>query len=118
MQIIHFKKFSVSMSTGTSKVDKILKMPPDSISEGVIQNFPGSMPPDPLVLFFAHYECKYASYPIYYGGINSLRGNSITTLKYSYFCNITQHGYRHADNSYILSFLYLCLQEHQRSINY
>ena len=59
MQIIHFKKFCVPVSTGTSKVDKLLKMPPDSISEA--QNFPGSMPPDPLVLYFAHYECKYAS---------------------------------------------------------
>ena len=50
------------MSTVTSKVDKILKMPTDSISEGVIfQNFPGHMPQDPLVLCFAHYECKYAS---------------------------------------------------------
>ena len=56
MQIIHFKKFSVSVSTGTSKVDKLLKMPPDSISEG--KNFPGDMPSDPLVLCFAHYECN------------------------------------------------------------
>ena len=48
--------FCVSVSTGTSKVDKLLQ---DSISEGVIfQNFPGGMPPDPLVLCFAHYECK------------------------------------------------------------
>ena len=62
MQIIHFKKFSVPVSTGTSKVDKLLKMLPDSISESVIfQNFPGGMPPDSLVLCFAHYECKYAS---------------------------------------------------------
>ena len=64
MQIIHFKKFCVPVrvSTGTSKVDKLLKIPPDSISEGVIfQNFSGGMPPDPLVLYFAHYECKYAS---------------------------------------------------------
>ena len=45
MQIIHFEKFSVPMSTGTSKVYKLLKMPPDSISEGVIfQNFPGACP--------------------------------------------------------------------------
>ena len=59
-KIIHFKKFSVSVSTGASKVDKLLKMPSDSISKGVIfQNFPGGMPPDPLVLCFAHYECKY-----------------------------------------------------------
>ena len=48
MQIIHCKKFSVPVSTGTSKVDKLLKMPPDSISEGVIfQNFPGGMPQTP-----------------------------------------------------------------------
>ena len=61
MQIIHFKKFSVPVSTGTSKVDNLLKMLPDSISEGVIfQNFPGGMSPGPLVLCFAHYECKYA----------------------------------------------------------
>ena len=62
MQIIHFKKFCVPVFTGTSKTDKLLKMPSDSISEGVIfQTFPGGMPPDPLVLYFAHYECKYAS---------------------------------------------------------
>ena len=62
MQIIHFKKFSVTVSTGTSKVDKLLKWPPDSISEGVMfRNFPGGMPPNLLVLCFAHYECKYAS---------------------------------------------------------
>ena len=50
MQIIHFKKFSVPVSTaaGTSKIDKSLKMPPDSITEGVIfQNFLEGMPPDP-----------------------------------------------------------------------
>ena len=45
MQIIHFK-FSVSVSTGISKVDKLLKMPSDSISEGVIfQNFLGGYAP-------------------------------------------------------------------------
>ena len=54
--------FCVPASTGTLKVDKLLKMPPDSISEGAIfQNFPGGILPDPLVLCFAHYECKYAS---------------------------------------------------------
>ena len=48
MQIIHFKKFSVPVSTGTSKVDKLLKMPSDSISEGVIfQNFLGACPQTP-----------------------------------------------------------------------
>ena len=47
MQIIHFK-FSVPMSTVTSKVDKLLKMPSDSVSEGVIfQICLGGMPPDP-----------------------------------------------------------------------
>ena len=62
MQIIHFKNFCVPVSTGTSKVDKLLKMPPDSISEGVIfSKFPWGHAPDPLVLCFAHYECKYAS---------------------------------------------------------
>ena len=70
MQIIHFK-FSVPVSTGTSKVDKLLKMPSDSISEGVIfQNFLGGMPPDPpsagmlrMPVCFAHYECKYLTSP-------------------------------------------------------
>ena len=66
MQIIHFKKFCVPVSTGTSKVDELLKMPSDSISEGVIfQNLLG----DPLVLAcfagmpvcIAHHECKYSS---------------------------------------------------------
>ena len=62
MQIIYFKKFCVSVSTGTSRVDKLLKVPSDSISEGVIfQNFLGDMPQDPLVP--RHYECKYASKP-------------------------------------------------------
>ena len=61
MQIIDFKKFSVPVSTGTSKVDKLLKMPSDSISEGVIfQNFLGGMPPDPLVL--ACFACLCASH--------------------------------------------------------
>ena len=48
MQTIHFKKFCVPVFTGTSKVDKLLKMPSDSISEGVIfKSFLGGMPPDP-----------------------------------------------------------------------
>ena len=43
MQIIHFKKFCVPVSTGTSNVDKLLKMPSDLILEGVIfQNFLGA----------------------------------------------------------------------------
>ena len=51
MQIIRFKKFSVPVSTGTPKVDKLLKMPSNSISEGVVfQIFLRGMPPDPLVL--------------------------------------------------------------------
>ena len=69
MQIIHFRKFSVPVSTGTSKVDKLLKMPSDSISEGVVfQNFLGGMPPDPpsvgmlcMPVCFTYYECKYAN---------------------------------------------------------
>ena len=60
------------MSTGRSKVDKLLKMPSDSISEGVIfQNFLGGMPLDPpsagmlrMPVCFAHYECKYLTSPI------------------------------------------------------
>ena len=67
MQIIHFKNFSVPVSTGTSKVDKLLKMPSDSISEGVIfQNFLGGHAPRPpsagmlhMPVCFVHYECKY-----------------------------------------------------------
>ena len=48
MQIIHFKKFCVPVSTVTSEIDKLLKMPLDLISEGVIfQNLPGGMPQTP-----------------------------------------------------------------------
>ena len=69
MQIIHFKKFSVPVSTGTSKVDKLPKMPTDSISEGVVfQNFLGGHAPRlpsvgmlSIPVCFAHYECKYAN---------------------------------------------------------
>ena len=51
MQIINFKKFSVLVSTRTSKVYKLLKMPSHSISEGVIfQNFLEVCPKTPLVL--------------------------------------------------------------------
>ena len=61
MQIIHFKKFSVPVCTGTLKVDKLLKMPSDSISEGVIfQNSLGGHTPDPLVL--ACFACLCASH--------------------------------------------------------
>ena len=57
------------MSTGTLKVHKLLKMPSDSILEGVIfQIFLGGMPPDPpsagmlyMPVCFAHYECKCAN---------------------------------------------------------
>ena len=51
MQIIHFKKFCVPwpVSTGTPKVDKLLKMPPNSISEGSynFSKFPGGHAPRP-----------------------------------------------------------------------
>ena len=46
-----FKEFSVLVSTGTSKVDKLLKMPSDSITEGVIfQIFLGECPQTPSAL--------------------------------------------------------------------
>ena len=71
MQIIQIRKFSVPVSTGTSKVDKLLKIPSDSISEGVIfQNFLGGHAPRPpsadmlrMPVCFAHYECKYLTSP-------------------------------------------------------
>ena len=51
MQIIHFKKFSVPVSTGTSKGDKLLKMALDSISDSLsFQNLLGTCPQTPLVL--------------------------------------------------------------------
>ena len=60
---IIFRKFSAPVSTGISKVNKLLKMPSDSISEGVIfQSFLGGMPPDPLVL--ACFACLFASHTI------------------------------------------------------
>ena len=47
MQIIHYKKFCVPVSTGISKGNKLLKTSSDSISDSVIfQNFLGDMPPD------------------------------------------------------------------------
>ena len=43
MQIIYFKMFCVSVSTGTSKGDKSLIIPSDANSEGVIfQTFLGA----------------------------------------------------------------------------
>ena len=68
MQIIHFKKFSVPVSTGTSKVDKLLKMPSDSISEGVIfQNFLGGHAPRPssagMLRMPVCFACKYLTSP-------------------------------------------------------
>ena len=66
MQIIHFKKFCVPVSTGTSKVDKLLKMNSDSISEGVIfQNFLGDMPPCQTSLVLACFACLCASCTMY-----------------------------------------------------
>ena len=71
MQIIHFKKFSEPVPTGTSKVDKLRKTPSDSISEVVIfQNLLGGHAPRPpsagmlrMPVCFAHYECKYLTSP-------------------------------------------------------
>ena len=58
---IHFKKFCIPVSTGASKVDKILKMPPDSISEGVIFKISwGVCPQIPIVL--ACFACLCASH--------------------------------------------------------
>ena len=53
------------MSTGTSKVDKLLQMPSDSISEGVanFSKFPGGACPQTPLVLFAHYECKYLTSP-------------------------------------------------------
>ena len=48
MQKIHFK-FSVPVSTGTSKGDKLLKMPLDSISDSLISSW-GACPQTSLVL--------------------------------------------------------------------
>ena len=60
------------MSTGTSKVDKLLKMPSDSISEGVIfQHFLGDAPRPPsagmlcMPVCLAHYECKHNRIIVY-----------------------------------------------------
>ena len=55
------KKFCVPVSTGTSKGNKLLKLPSDSISDSVIfQNIMRAMPPDPLVL--ACYACLCTSH--------------------------------------------------------
>ena len=76
MQIIHFKKFSVPVSTGTSKVDKLLKMPSDSISQGVIfQNFLGGMPQTPLVL--ACFACLCALHTV---SVNMLASPTSTMM--------------------------------------
>ena len=71
MQIIYFKKFCVFVSTGTSEGDKLLKLPSDSISDGIIfQNFLGDIPSDPpsagmlcMPLCFTQNENTYPSYP-------------------------------------------------------
>ena len=41
MQIIHFKKLSVPVSTGTSKVDKLLKCPEIQFRRCNFSKFPG-----------------------------------------------------------------------------
>ena len=48
------------MSTGTSKINKLLKMPSDSISEGVVFQISWGHAPDPLVL--ACFGCPCASH--------------------------------------------------------
>ena len=63
MQIIHFKKFCVPVSTGTSKCNKLLKISSDSMSDSA--SFLGGMSQTPSVrifcmpLCFAHYESTY-----------------------------------------------------------
>ena len=84
MQIIHFKKFCVPVSTGTSKVDKLLKMPPDSISESVIfQNFPGGMPQTPYCCFLHTMSVNMPEsiYSLTCLGSRHINKNSITHLK-------------------------------------
>ena len=69
IQIIHFKKFDIPVSTGTSKGDKSLNIPSGSISDSVMfRNFLGGMPPDPpsvgmlcMLVCFTHYESTYPS---------------------------------------------------------
>ena len=62
MQIKCFKKFCVPVSTGTSKVDKLLQIPSDSISECVIlQNFLGGCLQTPHIVL-ACFPCLYASH--------------------------------------------------------
>ena len=79
MQIIHFTKFSVPVSTGTSKADKLLKMPSDSTLEGVIfQNFLGAFPQIPLVL--ACFACLYASHTMSVNMLTSPTSTMITGL--------------------------------------
>ena len=79
MQIIHFKKFSIPVSTGTSKADKLLKMPSDSISEGVIfQNFLGACPQTTLVLACFAYLC--ASHTMSVNMLNSPTSTMMTGL--------------------------------------
>ena len=67
IQKIDFK-FSVPVSTETSKGDKLLKMPLDSISGSLISSCMGGMPPDlPSIgmlyipVCFTHYENTYPS---------------------------------------------------------
>ena len=66
MYILHFKKFCVPVSTGTSRGDKLLKMPSDSIPDSVLfHNFLGACPRPPSVgmlcmpVCFTHYESTY-----------------------------------------------------------
>ena len=73
MQIIQFNTFPVPVSAGTSKVDKSLKIPSDSISEGIIfQNFLGDIPPDPLVL--ACFACLCVSHTMSVNMLTSMTG--------------------------------------------
>ena len=75
MQIIHFKKFSLpaAVSTGALKVHKLLNMPSDSISDGVIfQIFLGG---PPLVL--ACFACLCALHTM---SVNVLTSSTSTMM--------------------------------------
>ena len=105
MQIIHFKKFCVPASTGTSKGDKLLKIPSDSISDGVMfKNFLRGicMPKNPLVL--ACFACLCALHIIRVHIPVSATSTMMTDLAlfksldaplahYRYICNIVAYTY-------------------------
>ena len=77
MQIIQFKMFYVPVSAGISNIDKLLKMPSDSISEGIIfQNFlRGAYPQTSLVL-----ACLTCLYALHTTSVNMLTSSTSTMM--------------------------------------